>query len=617
MRHPDLADGLLDGGAEEVVAFGGDVRLVVAEPPFVHAELAVPLRALGGLDAVLALDLHQDALVRERVEGGRRLLAERAGVGVQVGDQQVGQRRHIGPDAGVHARVARQLADEEDERRQVAAERSLVGAVVQLGDPREDLVQEDARRDEIRRDGVEQVARRDDGAQRPLGDLHERVVEDAELRTQLAVDALAGFRGAEAGFPEPAAGAEERVVGLASRAVAGLRGEAGVAQVAGDFAFPVGEHPFDLRAGARLLAEQDFTGHLLHIGVGQLDMGAEPVAEFLERRRRGERRLAGGDEDHPAVELGLEGLGHLGEHRGAFVGVADVLLGLVEHQRGQGQGFVLAAEAEGLPGRVHELLGGEVSGTRRELGSDRRARLLGARGEVGFRLRERLRDAGAHMEVVQFLRPGLAARLDAGPNLLEEALFVEPETEPRLRDPGGEAAGFQEDRERGDADLFVSAEQGSRGGEERLPGAAGAGVEFGEVRLDVLRKAAGDEAPGLRAVVERRVHPQVGEHLQQVRFAAAEEAADPGGVLPVAAEVGEEPVEDALQAVGEPAVADEGLQFGAEGAFAGLVRGVADPRLPLVGERRVARVPLEEFVDLRCLGGHGQPSSCRVMACAR
>ena len=464
---------------------------------------------------------------------------------------------------------------------------------------------------------MEQVARRDDGAERSIRDRGERVVEDAELRAQLAVDALAGFRGAEAGFPEPAAGAEERVVGLAGRAVAGLRGEAGVAQVAGDFAFPVGEHPFDRRPRARLLAEEDFAGHLLHIGVGQLDMGAEPVAEFLERRRRGERRLAGGEEDHPAVELGLDGFGHLGEHRGAFVGAADVLLGLVEHQRRQGQVFVLAAEAEGLPGQGDELLGGEVPGARRELGVDRGPRLLGARCEVGARLQERFGDARAHMEVVQFLRPGLAAGFDAGLDFSEQALFFEPETETGLRDPGGEAAGAQEDRERGDADLLVSAEQGARGGEQRLPRAAGAGVEFGEVRPDVLREAAGDEAPGLRAVVERRVHPQVREHLQQVRFAAAEEAADPGGVLPVAAEVGEEPVEDALEAVGEPAVADEGLQFGAEGAFAGLVRGVADPRLSLVGERGGARVPFEEFVDLRRLHGHGQPSSCRVMACAR
>ena len=315
--------------------------------------------------------------------------------------------------------------------------------------------------------------------------------------------------------------------------------------------------------------------------------------------------------------MGLDGFGHLGEHRGAFVGAADVLLGLVEHQRGQGQGFVLAPEAEGLPGQGYELLGGEVSGARRELGVDRRPRLLGARCAVGARFQERFGDARAHMEVVQFLRPRLAAGFDAGPDPLEETLFFEPETEAGLRDPGGEAAGFQEDRERRDSHLLVAAEQGSRGGEQRLPRAAGAGVEFREVRLDVFRQAAGDEASGLRAVVERRVHPEMREHLQQVRLAAAEEAADPGGLLPAAAEVGEEPFEDALQTVGEAAVADEGLQFGAEGAFAGFVRGVADPRLPLVGERGGARVPLEEFVDLRSLRGHGQPSSCRVMACAR
>ena len=134
--------------------------------------------------------------------------------------------------------------------------------------------------------------------------------------------------------------------------------------------------------------------------------------------------------------------------------------------------------------------------------------------------------------------------------------------------------------------------------------------------MDVRGQAARDEGAGRGAIGELRVDPEVGEHLQQMRLAAPEEAADPGGFLPPPAEVGDEPFEDAAKAVGEPPVADEGLQFGAE---LGVLRGVgrfADPRLALVGERGGPRVAFEKFVDLR-IRRHGQPSSWSVMACAR
>ena len=105
----------------------------------------------------------------------------------------------------------------------------------------------------------------------------------------------------------------------------------------------------------------------------------------------------------------------------------------------------------------------------------------------------------------------------------------------------------------------------------------------------------------------------MGEHLEEVRLAAPEEAADPGGFLPLAADVGEESFEDALEAVGKTAVADEGFELGAVLAIECGFGGVRDAGLSLVRQDVGPGVAFEKFVDL----GQVQLPSCRVIACAR
>ena len=97
-----------------------------------------------------------------------------------------------------------------------------------------------------------------------------------------------------------------------------------------------------------------------------------------------------------------------------------------------------------------------------------------------------------------------------------------------------------------------------------------------------------------------------------MRLAAPKEAADPCGFLALSADVGKEPLKDALQAVGEPTVAHERLELGAVLAFERGF-GVRDAGLSLVHQDAGPGVAFEKFVDLR----QSQLPSCSVIACAR
>ena len=73
------------------------------------------------------------------------------------------------------------------------------------------------------------------------------------------------------------------------------------------------------------------------------------------------------------------------------------------------------------------------------------------------------------------------------------------------------------------------------------------------------------QAPGLGPVRELEVGPEVLEHLDQVRLAGAEEAADPDARLLGLVEVAEVGAEDAAQPLRVLAVADEVREFVAQG----------------------------------------------------
>ena len=56
----------------------------------------------------------------------RHLLAQFGAAGGQVGDEQVGQRLGVGPDAGVGRPLVRQLPDQEDQGAELVAKLAVV-----------------------------------------------------------------------------------------------------------------------------------------------------------------------------------------------------------------------------------------------------------------------------------------------------------------------------------------------------------------------------------------------------------------------------------------------------------------------------------------------------------
>lgn len=197
-----LRDDVVHGLGQQPLAGCRHLHFVAFQRGSAFAKSAVPLGAGGGLDAVFVAHLEQGALPRHVFQRVLYALAEEAGVGRDVVDQQVGQRARVGLDAEVPGALSGQLADQEGDAAQIAAERALARVVVQLGYARVDLVEQHAGVDQVGRQGGEEVAGGDDGSGVALGDSLQRVVKDAQLRPKLAVLARDGL---EALLPEPAA----------------------------------------------------------------------------------------------------------------------------------------------------------------------------------------------------------------------------------------------------------------------------------------------------------------------------------------------------------------------------------------------------------------------------
>ena len=97
----DRADDLFRFGVEQFIAPKLNGGVVVVELRLAVAELAVPLAALAGLQAIFVADRHQHALVGEVLQCGLDLGAQLAVVGGQVIHEQVGNVVLVGADAGV------------------------------------------------------------------------------------------------------------------------------------------------------------------------------------------------------------------------------------------------------------------------------------------------------------------------------------------------------------------------------------------------------------------------------------------------------------------------------------------------------------------------------------
>ena len=259
-------------------------------------------------------------------------------------------------------------------------------------------------------------------------------------------------------------------------------------------------------------------------------------------------------------------------------------------------------------------VGRDVGPQRRELPGQQLPGRPDVGREAGVRRDQRLGDDGTDVEVVELAQPVLAGRLDRRPDAVEQPPLAQPEAEARLGILRGPAAGAEQNRQHGVPDVIDAApEHGSGGRHGRPPRPVRVGVQLAKLSLNLVGQPATNQTAGGRPVGEPGVHPQVGEHLQEVRLAAAEEAADPRRLLLRGPEAREIAVENALKRVAELPVADEGLELGPQLLHGRLVGLVCDARLPAVGEPCRARIAIERFVNLHGAG----PPPCSVIPWAR
>jgi hypothetical protein len=105
----------------------------------------------------------------------------------------------------------------------------------------------------------------------------------------------------------------------------------------------------------------------------------------------------------------------------------------------------------------------------------------------------------------------------------------------------------------------------------------------------------------------------VAQHLQQMRLAAAEEAAHPGAALARPPEIVQERTNDLLDAVRVLPFTHKGRQLTAELGKRAFALTVGNPRLSLIDERVSSWIALQDILDLHA----HPPSPCSVIGTAR
>jgi hypothetical protein len=215
-----------NGLGEQLPAVGGELGLVVQERSAAAAELGFPGGALGGLEVVFALDLHQDTVVHQGLDQAGHRGAQRGGGVAQVVGQEIrqvlwgsahpaqgsGRPAPFLPGAGSPGSqpLVRQLVDEVHQGADAAADHPVRAAFLFLDDLLEALLQL-ARDDQLIGLLVVDEVDRDDGADRLVCHQAARLVGDAQLGAHLGGGAT-GVATVQDQFPETAPHGQQGVV---------------------------------------------------------------------------------------------------------------------------------------------------------------------------------------------------------------------------------------------------------------------------------------------------------------------------------------------------------------------------------------------------------------------
>ena len=327
------------------------------------------------------------------------------------------------------------------------------------------------------------------------------------------------------------------------------------------------------------------------------------------QRRRGvvQRRLAGAHQQQPAVQIGADVFGDLLHVVGALHLVADELLDLVDDQQRAGQ---LAVVAKNLFDDFQSVVDGRRAVVL-ELFAD--AGLgIGRCGVLRVGGDECLGQRDGQLQAENFFGQIAALLLQCRLNLGLQPGRAQPQDEPGLGQVLGQAGSAQHQLDEGQAHVVHRAGAQRAGGGTQSAQRLGAVAQLGEHGADLGRQA--DQRARSGAVVEAVVLPQVAQHLDQVRLAAAEEATHPDGILFSLAQATEVGAEHAFHAPGVFAIANEVLQFEAQRLdLAGVVADFGDLRDAVVEQLQRGRV-----TEVQTAVGHeGMKLSVAVMGTAR
>ena len=434
----------------------------------------------------------------------------------------------------------------------------------------------------------------DDLSQRLLARLACRVVGDLQLGAKLGGGAT-GIDIAKHLLPESSPHRQERVVGSVPLFVRSCRCDPRIVQVTVDLAGVGFERFGDGFHLLGLLGQHRLADDILDIRVGERHLDGEARLEAAQTRGSRKGGLSGAHQQQPAVHILAASLGDLLDIHGPLDLVADVLLHFVHDDQGARQ-FVLLAED--LADDLERLFNGGGC-TRWELMADGRLGILRIAETLVDRhqcLGEQRRD----IEVANLPVGVVLLRLQVGRHFVEQFLLAQPQDKSGgceiLRQVNGTKDQLQESEARV---LHIACAQRARSGPQPAEALRAVG-EFDEQFLDLARKVS--NRASRRAIGESVVHPEVAQHLDEMGFAGAKEAADPRRLLLGFAKSVEVGGENPLQAFPVFAVTNEGLQLETERLQLLLVLAdLGDLRYAVVDEFKRKRILQKDFSVLHIL----------------
>src|SRR5271157_5291454 len=289
-----LLENLATMRLQELGSFAAQLAGIGKELVSSQLERLVPLGPFSSLHPVFIFDQHDRAGGDQLVEELRDFLSQLRAALAQVGDQEVGQRLGIGPDACVRRPFVRQLTDQEDQRTNLISKVAILFLGL-LGDLLGDFLKQDTGVQDSRLDVLVQKRPADHVPEWKVGGLLGRVVDDPELSSKLGTGSRL-VHSPEYPLPETTANRENRVVLDQELPVTSRECDVRARELPLDFTHLGVEELRQFFFHGRLFLQHDLASDLLDVRVLQLDRDREPPLEAVEQGHSGQGTLPGGHE---------------------------------------------------------------------------------------------------------------------------------------------------------------------------------------------------------------------------------------------------------------------------------------------------------------------------------